>query len=231
MESSSLVNIVIPTAWEGLTDEQLTELCALSATAHYNLDEVKSIFLLKYCLTPVQRELLTAIDLLPAVEELEWMDHPPAMPIRVDQIHGRTAVDAQLHGVSFEDYLIAENCFQGWVATQADKSLQDMATILYPSEEELPALSEGECYGLALWWTGLKNMFSRHFSDLMRPAPTQDIEGAADMEEAMNAQIRALTGGDITKEQLVLSADCWRALTELNAKAREAREFNEKMKK
>ena len=35
---------------------------------------------------------------------------------------------------------------------------------------------------------------------------------------AMNAQIRALTGGDITKEEAVLSMDTWRALTELSLK-------------
>ena len=44
----------------------------------------------------------------------------------------------------------------------------------------------------------------------------------------MNAEIRALTGGDITKENQVLSMDCWRALTELNEKARETQEYNEK---
>ena len=37
----------------------------------------------------------------------------------------------------------------------------------------------------------------------------------------MNAQIRALTGGDITKEREVLKMDCWRALTELDAKAKD----------
>ena len=42
---------------------------------------------------------------------------------------------------------------------------------------------------------------------------------------AMNAQIRALTGGDITKEEAVLSMDTWRALTELDAKAKEVDAF------
>lgn len=41
----------------------------------------------------------------------------------------------------------------------------------------------------------------------------------------MNAQIRALTAGDITKEARVLEMDCWRALTELDAKAKEAEEM------
>ena len=44
----------------------------------------------------------------------------------------------------------------------------------------------------------------------------------------MNAQIRALTKGDITKESQVLALDTWRALTELDALAREYQEFNSK---
>ena len=51
------------------------------------------------------------------------------------------------------------------------------------------------------------------------------------MTEAMNAQIRALTGGDITKEKQIEKSDVWRALTELDAKAREAEELNDKLKK
>lgn len=42
-------------------------------------------------------------------------------------------------------------------------------------------------------------------------------------------KLRALTGGDLTKEKEVLSLNCWRALTELDAKAREAEEL-EKMR-
>jgi hypothetical protein len=41
------------------------------------------------------------------------------------------------------------------------------------------------------------------------------------LQDSMNTQIRALTGGDITKESLVLSMDCWRALVELEAKAKD----------
>ena len=41
------------------------------------------------------------------------------------------------------------------------------------------------------------------------------------LQEPMNAQIHALTGRDITKEREVLKMDCWRALTELDAKAKD----------
>ena len=42
---------------------------------------------------------------------------------------------------------------------------------------------------------------------------------------------RALTDGDITKQQAVFETDCWAALTELDEKAREAEEFKQKTKK
>jgi hypothetical protein len=45
---------------------------------------------------------------------------------------------------------------------------------------------------------------------------------------AVNAQIRALTKGDVTKEKEVLALDTWRALTELDALAREYQEINTK---
>lgn len=46
---------------------------------------------------------------------------------------------------------------------------------------------------------------------------------------AMNAQIRALTGGDVTKERAVLQMDCWRALTELDAKHTIFKNSNQKI--
>ena len=47
--------------------------------------------------------------------------------------------------------------------------------------------------------------------------------GSGDPVEAL----RALTGGDITKEKEVLEMDCWRALTELDAKARDYEEMKQ----
>ena len=48
------------------------------------------------------------------------------------------------------------------------------------------------------------------------------------LKDAVNAQIRALTKGDVTKEKEVLAIDTWRALTELDALAKEYDEFNRK---
>lgn len=51
------------------------------------------------------------------------------------------------------------------------------------------------------------------------------------LQEAMDAQIRALTKGDITKEAEILALDTWRALTELNAQAREYKQLQSQLKK
>ena len=50
------------------------------------------------------------------------------------------------------------------------------------------------------------------------------------LRTAMNAQIRELTGGEITKEEAVLSMDTWRALTELDAKAKEVEDIKRQTK-
>ena len=72
-------------------------------------------------------------------------------------------------------------------------------------------------------------MFAALFPHFFKPSG--EAGGAPDMMEVMNNQIRALTGGDVTKEEEILNIDTWRALTELDAKAKEADEFNQKMKK
>ena len=67
------------------------------------------------------------------------------------------------------------------------------------------------------------------------PADEQNLLGYTPsigemLRQSMNAQIRALTSGDITKEEAVLSMDTWRALTELDAKAKEVENIKRQTK-
>ena len=88
---------------------------------------------------------------------------------------------------------------------------------------------------LFYWWTALKLTLAEQFPNLFR-----NNEGEGNLlagksmqqrlQEAMNNQIRALTKGDITKEEQVLQMNLWRALTELDNLAREADELNRKFK-
>jgi hypothetical protein len=86
----------------------------------------------------------------------------------------------------------------------------------------------------------LRLYFAGLFSNFYKPAPTADNGnllggGQTDiyrqLRDSTNAMIRALTGGDITKEAAIMKMDTWHALTELDAKAREVEEFRKAAKK
>ena len=72
-------------------------------------------------------------------------------------------------------------------------------------------------------------MFHHFFQPIQSMGDTDQPE-IPDLMGAMNAQIRTLTGGDVTKEKEVLQMDCWRALTELDAKAHDIQELKSRQK-
>lgn len=74
----------------------------------------------------------------------------------------------------------------------------------------------------------VKEYFAANFPHFFKPAREGGELRRVDILPAMQAQIRALTDGDVTKQQAVYNTDCWAALTELDNKAREAEEFKER---
>ena len=112
-----------------------------------------------------------------------------------------------------------------------------MAKVLYSGREARSQLRLTQCERIATfyWFASLKQYFAKTFNHFFQQTDSTDgnLLGSAksigeQVTEAMNAQIRALTKGDITKEKEVLAMDCWRALTELNAQAKEYEELNRK---
>ena len=97
-----------------------------------------------------------------------------------------------------------------------------MGTRLYPNTNP-DKFTSAELLNILLWYTTIKQHFANTFTHLFAPAPT--ISDTPDIRQLNDTQIRALTGGDITKEQQIMQADCWRALTELDAKAHDAQEL------
>ena len=96
------------------------------------------------------------------------------------------------------------------------------------AKARIESLQKYELFAIIQWYTQLKAHFSKHFSNFFKRTQGGSSQSVV---EAMNAQIRALTGGDVTKEKEILAIDTWRALTELDAKAREAEEFKQAMKR
>ena len=163
------------------------------------------------------------------LQQLDWIEKPPTTPVRLDAIHHVPAIDTALHGLPFKSYIQLENLFQGYLMSCNEEAIVEMAKILYPGFEG-NKLSSAEQYNVVAWMNGVKSLFARLWPDFFQPAPGAQPE-EIDMVAIMNAEIRALTGGDITKEETVLNSDCWRALTELNEKTREARELQKSLKK
>lgn len=167
-------------------------------------------------------------------DQLEWMDDCTQMQNRLERAAGGVAVDLVLHGVPFGEYLQLEKWYQLYLRTKKDDFIDKMGHQLYLINEQptTKALTPGERLGVLLWWVYVKEVFARAFPKFFRKSEAGQSEEdfRENLVQQMNIQIRALTEGDVTKEALILdSIDCWRALTELNEKAREAQEFERKM--
>lgn len=167
-------------------------------------------------------------------EEFNFIFDGKGADNRLDFIGRFKAADVELHDVPFYNYIVCDNYYQNFLQSDQsdDTPIREMAAILYLKEDGSEAgqidCSAPEVIGVFLWFMWIKYNFSTHFPHLFKPAGG---DGEYDATEAMNAQIRALTGGDITKEEIIKKADVWRALTELDAKAREAEELNKRLKK
>jgi hypothetical protein len=243
-------NITLPTSWAELSDKQL--LMVYDLFAHdLSAAEVKTLCLMKWNRLKVLASLpdkrflvkrkgepevaLTSRQIQQATSVLNFLDSFAAMPVRIPHIGKHKAVAADFEKVPFEQYLYVDNLFQGYLNTQQEHLLVQMAQVLYGSDNVKP--TKAHLVGIFYWMASLKQYFAGLFHHFYVSAQT----GAADnafgqanlfqqLNENTNAQIRALTGGDITKEAAILKMDTWRALTELDAKAKEAAEYRKAAK-
>ncbi len=154
----------------------------------------------------------------------------PSEPVRLDVISGCKAADAYMHGVSFEQYLMIEGYWFAFLQTKAERLLLDIAKVLYHGKtwftrrtKTPKKLTEVEQLNIIYWMTGWKVFCGEHWPNFFRRVSDDvDDDDVDDIESAISMQIRALTGGDITKVSGVMSADVWDALTELDALAKES---------
>ena len=190
---------------------------------------------------------VSSLQLAEVLGFLNWMDELPDLPVRVWKWKGRVALDPLLQGVPFEKFIIMENLYQGYLSNQNDGFLDQIADVLYSKGKGLRRFNKPKEDSLNLsafrlnvfyWVASIKKYFSIVFPDFFQPVAdsSSNLLGSSNslgkqLQDSMNAQIRALTKGDITKEEHILSLDTWRALTELNAQAKEYAELNSKISK
>ena len=193
--------------------------CFISSMARKLRPKAKEVVVLR--LRQIQR----------AASILDYLDSFAPIPVRISRIGKHRALPADFEKVSFEEFLYVENLFQGYLNTQSDELLLQMAQVLYASDHVKP--SKAHLVGIFYWIASLKQYFASQFPNFYKPTTNTEANllGSCQPEiyhqlrESTNAMIRALTGGDITKEERILKMDTWRALTELDAKAREAAEL------
>ena len=236
------INFIVPQGWHELSDKQLRYVYQLIA-GDFATDEMKTLCLLQWSGTKVigrqdsgayllkkgkilfEVTPLTLAELLP---HLGWLGSIPAVPVRISKINRQHALPADFYEVPFETFIICDNLYQGYLQTQNDELLDQLGATLYGKSMTFKPY---ERINIFYWFAALKDTFSRKFPDFFQPieaATDGNLLGssAASVEDAMNAQIRALTKGDVTKEGEVLALDTHRALTELNAQAHEYKELN-----
>ena len=225
------VVVEVPLRWTALTDGQRRYVCDLLSAEQWSLEEVKALLMVRLAgdgaklWRGAKRQGDLAMQVADGMALLDWMDAPPEEPALLGEIDGCKAKDAMLQGVAFRDYLAIENFYQGYLMSQNDAALDAMGGVVYGGL--CRPLTRGERYMLLLWMVGLKACYARLFPHLFSHT-AEDGGEVPDAREVMCAEIRALTGGDITKQATVLNADTIDALTELDAKARESEEISNK---
>ncbi|MGM9862767.1 MAG: hypothetical protein ACI305_00690 [Lepagella sp.] len=240
------IDFIVPQGWHELSDKQLRYVYDLLAK-EFSTDEIKTLCLLQWSSTKVigrndngayllkkgkvlfEVTPLTLAELLP---HLDWLGSLPTVPVRISKINRCHALPADFSDVPFETFIICDNLYQGYLTTQNDELLDQLGATLYGKSIDFKPY---ERINIFYWFAALKDSLSRKYSDFFQPIADAATGGnllgssAPSVEDAMNAQIRALTKGDVTKEAEVLALDTHRALTELNAQAREYKELNAKM--
>jgi len=241
------INLTVPTGWDKLDDHQLRYVFGLLAQG-FPSPQVKTYCLFRWTGMQVMHKygkgwwckfaddefVIMAEQVNAAIAALDWIDSLPSKPVRISRIGKHRALPADFQEVTFETFIICDNLYQGYLSAKDDQLLDDLARVLYQSAKVKPDAAER--IGVFYWFASLKEMFARQFKHFFQPLSAHDDgnmfnQGRSQYEiiyHAVNAQIRALTKGDVTKEKEVLAIDTWRALTELDALAKEYEDFNRK---
>lgn len=247
------MSFTVPTDWSELTQQQLRYCISLYATYDEREDGqrmIQTAALLHFmgvrvdgeqkegilCYKPETGEsFLLDAELLPwMVKHVEWVLHPEQMTDRMELLHGYKAYFFDLRDFPFGKYLECENHYQTWMLTHNMARLDEMLDKLYKIPEgEKMIHTRFDQYSVALWWVGVKSLYGRLFPHLFKEPSGEGVDiDQESLLEMMDAQIRMLTKGDVLKEDAIRNeVSTRRALTELDAQAREAEEIKKMMKK
>ena len=178
------INFIVPQGWHELSDKQLRYVYQLLAQ-NFTSDEVKTLCLLHWTGTKVigkqntdgyllrkgrvlfEVTPLTLAELLP---NLDWLGSLPTSPTRPVKLKHRLGIAADFDEVPFEQYIIVDNLYQGYLQTQDDTLLDEIASVVYPGIKT--PLAPDERIAIFYWVASLKSSLASRYSDFFQPADT-----------------------------------------------------------
>ena len=238
-------NVKLPTSWEELTQEQLLAVFRLMAYGESGPALMTQAFLIFAGLKPEGEDIyrnragflmkIGVSQITAAALRLEYLTTVPRAAVRLDHALDGTPckTGANLEDATFGEFLNADGLFLQYLNNpQANADLlAEIAIMLYPGITDAAAASPLMNANIIIWLSGLKKQLAGMYPHLFsaKAAPTDYEETAEEVaarsRRATLSMIRALTGGDITKENDILQTAAHSALNELNEKAREAKEL------
>lgn len=251
-EGKTVIELELPRSWGEITQGQLHYICVLMAMG-IPMTQIKVYALIRMAGFDVinkedgywnfrkkinwrRSEYFSMSDetILAAANQMSFLDEYPSFPIRVERFGKFFAFNDKLHGLPFKQFITLENYWQGFISTKKEECIIRMTQMLYKSASgESPKEPNGVmCASAAMWYATFKKFCVEHWPNFFKRTNGDDKQNVqVNMEAIMNAEIRALTGGDVTKEKEVMELDTWRALQELDAKAKEADEQRRELAK
>ncbi|MDR1339256.1 MAG: hypothetical protein LBK58_04290 [Prevotellaceae bacterium] len=254
------INLTAPTSWNELNPEQLTWIswlmCQDSLTAPefltYAFVRLSGITILKkvddvwYCKRGKDSFSLTAEQVLSFSKQFSRLASGMEEITPVPKIGNIRHQDVRLRGLPFSQYLACENYYQAFLFTKKEEFLNCLIASFYLGNKRFDdgkTLKRSRKFAklpfhvrhtVFLWFYGLKSVFQENFPSIFQKIETileDEKPQAPNMRIQINNMIRALTGGDVTKTDIVFQTETWTALAELDAKARESKELERRMKK
>lgn len=250
--SDKVLHLECPTSWKQLSLEQLHYVLDLIGSNLYNEVEIRTYMLFRFCGIEVLKKRYGSVScrvkldtgrwkyfdlqnwqIQDMIGQLSFVSSYEEFGRGLDTAGEFKAADKLLSGYQFGWFLSCERKYQAYLKTKEFRFLVDLARMLFmdgnipvgDTEKEME-VDAALATSVFFWFSWLKLQYSKMFPHFLKPA--DKVGGEYSFLESYNAQLRALTDGDVTKEELVKSIDTKRALTELDAKAREAEEFKAK---
>ena len=250
--SDKVLHLECPKSWAEMSQEQLQYTLDLIGSGLYNDVEIRTYMLFRFCGIEVLKKRYRCVSCRVKLDTGKW-HYFDLQDWQVQDMIGQLsfvssyenfgcgldtagefkAADKLLSGYQFGWFLSCERKYQAYLKTKEFRFLEDLARMMFmdgdiPVGDGQKEMEVDTALGMSVffWYSWIKLEFSKLFPHFFKPV--DKMGGEFSFLESYNAQIRALTDGDVTKEEAVKQIECKRALTELDAKAREAEDFKAK---